>query len=437
MALSLLVFSGALGQSAPAPGNSASAAPGDSLTLSDAVRAAVANHPSVQQAVEAVQTAEAQVAVAQSATGPELSGAATYTRLDPVSVFALPGGISEELYPANNYDIHLEASKRLYDFGRTAATIRISEAGLASARDNVEMARWNLAYMTSSTFNLILILRRNLTVLDEQISTLDEHLRISEKRLETGSATKLDVLTTQVRVASAQSSRVDEARALAFQEIIMRSLLGYPQDRPLPLKGEFSVSPARFDLDSLLTAAGNARPELKEARDAENSATLAARLAGLGEKPTVGLGVTSGFKNGFFPNLDQWRLNLVAVLAVEVPIFDGHRTLHQEDAAQAVLRTARAHTNDLLRRVAAEVEQAVAGAKASYEKLNDAQVEVSRAEEAVSMAKTQYMAGVVTNLDLLDAETSLSEARLLLLRSQYETVQSLDALDKATGKKIW
>jgi outer membrane protein TolC len=53
------------------------------------------------------------------------------------------------------------------------------------------------------------------------------------------------------------------------------------------------------------------------------------------------------------------------------------------------------------------------------------------------MFKVDAYEGTATNLGLLDAETSLSEARRLLQRADYDYVRSLDALDRATGRRTW
>jgi len=62
---------------------------------------------------------------------------------------------------------------------------------------------------------------------------------------------------------------------------------------------------------------------------------------------------------------------------------------------------------------------------------------VTQAEEAVATAKARYEAGVATNLDVLDAQTSLSNARLARLGAHYEYVTSRYALEKATGARPW
>ena len=47
-----------------------------------------------------------------------------------------------------------------------------------------------------------------------------------------------------------------------------------------------------------------------------------------------------------------------------------------------------------------------------------------------------YRDGVITNLDLIDAETSLSEAELLRLRVTYENVINTYSLMEAVGTSI-
>jgi outer membrane protein TolC len=120
-----------------------------------------------------------------------------------------------------------------------------------------------------------------------------------------------------------------------------------------------------------------------------------------------------------------------------VPLFNGRRSRYQRHVAEAVLCSAQAHTEDLKRQIAAEAEQAIARARASWEKTENTEVLVKQAEEAVAMAETKYEAGVVTNLDLLDAQTTFTQARLGYLRSLYTYSMSLVEVDRVTGKRMW
>jgi outer membrane protein TolC len=160
-------------------------------------------------------------------------------------------------------------------------------------------------------------------------------------------------------------------------------------------------------------------------------------LVSLGDKPSLVLNVAPGLKNGYLPNLNTLKWDFAAGLELRAPIFNGHRTRHQEEEADANLRSAKAREDDLSRQVVSEVQQALAAVRSSWEKIEATEIQVTEAESALSMANVRYEAGVVTNLDLLDAQTALSQAKLMHLRSLYDYTVSLTALDKATGKKLW
>jgi outer membrane protein len=409
----------------------------DSLTIDQAIQRTMANHPLIQRALQVIKIAEAQVGVAQSPSLPEISGGAGYTRIGPVPKFELPGIGEEILAPYNNYDLHLGLRYTLYDFDRTATSVEYARSNLETVTDSVEYVKWTLAYQTTAEFNSMLILRQSIAVLDEQIEALNQHLLISQKRVETGTATKLDVLTTQVRVASANSARIDAVNSLRSQEILFRQLVGFAPDKPVVVSGEFAANAINLKSDSLLQAAMKQRAEIRTSLDAEATAGVMIRLAGLGNKPTLFMALTTGFKNGYEPNIQRMMGNYAASLNLQAPIFDGYRTRHQQELARASLLAVQARMRDTQKRIETEVGQALSATLASQEKIGNAQVQVDRAEEAVTIAKGQYGAGVNTNLDLLDAQTSLSEAKLMLLRARYDYVSSLNALDKATGKKIW
>jgi outer membrane protein len=147
--------------------------------------------------------------------------------------------------------------------------------------------------------------------------------------------------------------------------------------------------------------------------------------------------VQLGVKNGYVPDLTELKANWVARAGVAVPLFNGHRTRSRVAEAEANLEAARARTRALERRTEAEVRRAVTDLEASRDRMQTAQVQVAQAEQAVATAKSRYEAGVATNLDVLDAETSLSNARLARLGARYEYVTSRYALEKATGGEPW
>ena len=408
----------------------------DSLSVQQAVQMAVSGHPAVTRARQALAAADEHVSTGRAPYYPEVSLSGAYGRIDPVSTVQV-GKASLQIYPEDNYDVHLGLRQILYDFGRTTVSVDLARSGRDAAAVSLEQVKWNLAYRTISVFDAILILRSNLSVLDEQIMALNRHRDVARRQVQAGTSTEFDVLTTEVRIAAAQSERIDVANALESQEIQFRELTGLGSQEPVLLKGEFSSAALRLDPDSLLKEASRQRPELAAARAAENSASIQSHLSSLGMRPSLTANLTSGFKNGYYPDLNLLKANLFAGVQANVPLFDGRRTRGQTREAQAALLAAKAHTQDLEREVATEVEQAIAGAEASQRKIQSAELQVVQAQQAVSMAQARYQAGVATNLDVLDAQTALTQASLNRLRSLYNYTVGLAALDRATGKRVW
>jgi len=417
--------------------SSSNAQASDSLTVEQAVNMTLESHPAIQQALQGVGAARARVSQSRSGLYPNIGGEGLYARIGPVPKITLPDRGALALYPEDNYDVHVGISQTVYDFGRRSRGIDLARSYQQTASDKVDLVKMNLAYQTIAVFNAILFLRQNIAVLDEQVDALSEHLQVAQKKVQAGTATDFDVLTTRVKVDEVRSQRIDVANVLTKQEIAFRELTGLQEDTPVQLKGSFSVTQVDLNADSLVSAALNSLPEMKLSRNAEASASIQYRLASLGDRPSLNVNLQYGFKNGYYPNLNTWEANWVAGLQIQTPIFNGHRTRSQKQEAMANLNSARSNTSDIERRINADVRQAVADVQASLEKLKTSETQVERARDAVSMARVRYDAGVITNLDLIDAQTSLSYAELVHLKALYDFVNSRYALDKVVGGRSW
>ena len=410
--------------------------PDDSLTREDVIRLTLSNQPQVSEAEQRLAAADARIEVNRASLYPEVAISGGYTRIAPVSTITL-GSQSFRSYPNDNYDAHVELRQTLYDFGKNRTSIDVATAARQSASDYIDQVRRDLAYQAIAAFYSILILQNTVAVIDSEIAALQQHAAVSTKRIQAGTATNYDTLTTAVRIALANNERTDAVSAMSSQMILLHELTGLPDERPINLKGSFAAVSALPRLDSLLTAAEENRPELILARDAERVAEMQLRLAGLGDRPSVSFTASSGVRNGYVPTLSEPKANYTAGVLLRMPLFNGHRTRYEVVTAQANLLAAREHTADVRRQMAVEVRQALVSVQSSLTKISSADVQVRQAEQAVAMANTRYEAGVITNLELLDAQTTLLQSRLIRLRAFYDYTVGLARLDRATGREIW
>jgi outer membrane protein len=404
----------------------------DSLTLKDAIKLALTNQPLLQQALEQVNAAEAKINEQKSHYYPTIDGELSYTRIGPIPSIEF-GGIGLELAPENNYDVHIMASQLLYDFGKRDALVDLLETYKLSSKDKIDLIKNNLTYQTIQAFYTILFLEKSINVKDEQISTLEKHLDITNKRMQSGSATDFDILTTQVKVADEQNQKIDIENTLNKEIINLKNLLGLSSSSSLNLKGEFIVDSTNYEAESLLNKAFNNRPEVKLAKDAEKSATVSKQVASLTDRPTLKLIGSYGFKNGYEPNIEVLRGNWAAGISASIPIFDGNIKDAKVEEADANLKSSSANILEIERNIKTEVEQANADLKANKLKIKTSELQVEHAKQAVQRAEAQYQNGIITNLDLIDTETSLAQARLMHLQIIYKNVLSYYNLQKAIG----
>ena len=175
---------------------------------------------------------------------------------------------------------------------------------------------------------------------------------------------------------------------------------------------------------------------MKLANDVENSALVSKQVASLTDRPTLNIIANYGFKNGYEPNLDVLRGNWAAGINASIPIFNGNLRDAKVEEAEASLQSSSAKILELQRQIRSQVELAAADLKASKLKIKTSELQVKQARDAVSRAEVRYRDGVITNLDLIDAETVLSEAELLRLRVTYENVINTYSLMEAVGNDI-
>jgi outer membrane protein TolC len=371
----------------------------------------------------------------QSRSGyyPTIDASLSYTRIGPVPELSFPGFGQFKLYPEDNYDEHLSLRQTIYDFGKTDAAVELGRSGVESASDNLALVRTNLSFQTIQSFYAILFLRRSIEVQDQQIRALREHLLATQQKNETGSATDFDVLTTKVRIAAAVNKGIDLMNDLEKQTAAFRRLLDLPPGSVIRIRGDFDAPPVTLTADSLIALAESRRMEIKQSHDAELTAELQARFASLRDRPVLRANLAYGAKNGYIPNLDVQRGNWVLGVQASIPIFDGFLTSNAEREASANRRATEARRRDVERLVVTEVQQAISDAQTASDKIETSKVQVEQAKQALDIATISYESGVITNLEVIDAEAALAQARLSHLQSLYLYVMSRYALERAVG----
>jgi outer membrane protein TolC len=409
----------------------------DSLTLGGTVQAVLDANPGITNLTELANAASSRLSQTQAGFLPYVTGTVTYTRIDPV--VKLPfNGETLQFAPNNNFDAHLTAQYELLDFGKREASTNLSRSQVQTAQDNIVVARRDLAFSAAQVYYNILFMRESIRVQDQQIASLVAHRNEMQKRVEAGVSTKFDVTTTDVRITQAQNTRLDLQNQLRNQQVQLARLLHKPQQADIPVKGRLDYNPQPVNLAAELAKAAENRPEVKLSKDAEQTAELQAQLIAKSNLPSLGVGAQVGGKNGYIlPDINRVRFNTVGVAQLSLPIYDGNKNKKQRVEAAANYRAAQAKTQDTQEQIRADVRQAANNLEFSQARYDNAQQQIAQASDALNRAQGRYRYGVGQNLDVLDAETQLAQARLARAQAMYNYTLGQYQLRRATGEQIW
>lgn len=408
----------------------------DSLTVEASIQKAIQTNPDILQAMHSIDVFQSGVEVSKSSYYPDAGADLTYARLGPASSIAF-GGQSFQLYPLNSWDEHLGVQGTIYDFNKRGKSVDLASSQVTTAQDRLELAKSGLSYRTIQTFYAILFLEKSIQVQNEEIKNLNDHLLMTQKKVQAGTATDFDVLTTQVRVAAAQNEKINLENNLENTKVVFRRLLGLLPDSPVNLAGEFTEKPVTLNNDSLISQAMSDRIEMKIADDQLNTAQMQYGVASATNSPRLNGSLMWGLKNGYFPDMNVLRGNFVAGVQLAIPLFDGFRERNLKEEANAGIRVSEDNRSSIAEQIKFDVQKGVSDVKSSLDRLRMTDITVEQAKSAVEQARIRYQAGTVTNLDLLDAETSLSQAELMQIQALYQYVVSGYELDQAVGEKVW
>lgn len=430
--LLIFTFSGVNAQILPAEQN-----PGDSLSLDWIIQEVVLHHPVVQSAEEGLNQADAKIGLAKSGYLPNVNFSAGVNTVGPVPSLDIPNTGSFSLFPRNNINGEVSLMQNLYDFGKTDRNVAFASESKKLAEQSVKKVKQQMAVTAIQTYYSLDYLQEAVRIKKEQLKTLQEHLDYVQKKKETGSATEYEILSTRVRISSVESQQLDLEAARDGQLAVLNTLLGLPVKTYHTVKSDVEEKQPVLADDTLISSALQNRDEMQLAREKTEMANMHLDVIKGQNKPSLNFIANGGLKNGYIPELNKIKPNYVVGLNLNVPLFDATRTKYQLMEAQSSVETSHLETEITKRQISGEVVKNETNIDAASKKVKQATLQLEQAQKAHSLAKVSYQTGAITNLDLLDAATAVSESRLMLLKAKIDYAVNIYQLKASIGERLY
>ncbi len=307
----------------------------------------------------------------------------------------------------------------LFTWGQVGAAIRAAKLGFGVADQQLRRFRQAVIKDVTTAFYDVLVAREFLRVAEEDLAQKQRHLTESQNRQKAGTATDYDVLAAQVAAENARPVVIRWTNTVRVARLQLGFLLAETGEVDVTGSLVAPIEPAPA-YDPMLAQALVNRPELLEIRDTRGVYNELVTIARAGNKPRVDfsasyglgwIGLKSVSSNGYL-----WNAGVFG----SVPLFDGWRTKGQVVKAQSDL--ARISLDELKLRdgVTLQVRAAIDAVNEAIEILKASTGTVTQAEKLLFLAEKGFELGVKTRLEVQDAETNASQARVNLARAQRD-----------------
>lgn len=406
------------------------------LDLDDAIQRALMTNPAIKIAVSEKKASRADLNAARAGRGISIgvdhkSGRGGYADPQPVTG---TGTFSKNL--GNSHSNSITASIPIYTGGQLSGTIAQAKAGYKSSVLGESKAYIDMKKTATAGYFGLLQAGNLENLSQESVDQLAEHLKNVQAQYDVGVVAKVDVLRSEVALANAQQELIQASNTYDVSEASLNKVIGTPLDTTLKLKDTLQYNPYENDMQYCLDYASMHRPELEQSRLAVDAAKGAVKVAKSGFLPkvTASAGESWGGSGSNWPGDDKenWSVGIGATMN----IFDSGVTLSKVHSAEEKLVQAEETYRDTVNSVELEVRSNYLNLREAEKRISTTQVAVAKAEEDFHIAQVRYMAGVGTNLDVIDAQVALTEAKTNFVNALYDYNTSKIALETSMGVPV-
>lgn len=411
----------------------------DSLSLGKVLNRILTEYPSILKADNDIKSADEKISLSKTAYLPDVTLNGNASLLGPVTSITLPGMGSFNLFPNYNYGASVTVSQNIYDFGRTNKNVTVDEQSREMTQMSKEQLIQKLSNMATTAFYNLCYVQEAVAIRQNQLKNLNEHLSYVTKKASTGSATNYDIITTKVRISATENMITDLEAMMQTLKGQLNTLLGNEVGYNVVVKNEAIQSAMLLPADSLFNEAFANRSEIKMALQKEKLCRTRIGQIDTQDNPSLNAFATGGIKNGYLNDKfqDVAKLNYVVGVSLRVPLFDANRTKHLKTQVSTELEGFKQETEVVRRTIVNEVNECMANASATGNKVKKSELQLKQATQAYEMANVNYQTGVITNLDLLDSYNALSESKLALYKTRIDYTLSIQRLKIAVGEKLF
>ena len=421
------------------------------LSLADCLNIALSQNPTILKAKNDLDAQYGVVVQTRAVVLPQLTANGQYKDTDRNAIENIPNAPST---PNQNWNAGLTLTQTIYQGGKLMAAVRAAKVTKEQALAQYQTTLADTLLSVRLAYYDILLAAEQIKVNEASVNLLEKELEDQQSRYDAGTVPHFNVLRAKVSVANARPPLIQAQNNYRIAKNNLCNLLGYnlPRDVwdniPLSLTDALDAAPYPVNLSDALQQALAKRSELVDLRKTEELQKLNITDASSGYKPNLQLFAGYNWLNRQFgdpvinppnpptyptPGLDQYLDGWNAGAQLSWDIFDGLLTHGKVVQAKALHEKSKTAVDEEARNIELEVRTAYSDFLEAQEVLESQKTVQTEAEESLREANARADAGTGTQLDVLDAENSLTQARSTQVQALHDYDAARARFERAIG----
>ncbi|HLO61248.1 MAG TPA: TolC family protein [Bacteroidales bacterium] len=318
--------------------------------------------------------------------------------------------------------------------GQYWSGVAIAKIAKDLSSQNVVKTEQDVKEGVKNTYYMILVTQKNLDIIQENIKNLNETLKHTENMFRTGIAEPTDVDQIRITLSQLVNSQKSVERAVQMGYNMLKFQLGVAPDANISLADNIDgimtlVDPAKT-LDPTFDVTNNIDYSMMESQVKISEKQLG--MQNWSYSPTVA-GFYSYTKKIITTGFDMTP-NHLAGFSVTVPIFSSGLRRAQVNQAKVNLDMARRNQEMVKEQLETQKNQLLFNYQSAYENYNTQKENVDIARRVYQNIQNKYNQGMVSSLDLTQANMNLLGAESNYFSAILTLLQAQTSLDKLFNK---
>lgn len=413
------------------------------LTADVAAARASKASPTARRKVAEVEAAIAQAKAAELARVPQIGAKLAYTRLSPLDPLSFGPTAPAFEFPVNSYQAQAQVIVPLSDYVlRYPKLIDAAKAATEAARTSKLSAEVNAGQEARLAYYEWIRARLQVLIAKRQLAQVQSVLTQVRALADVQRLSKADLMRVESNEAQAEQVVAQLQNLEALREEQLRLLVGATAEEQLAagedVRGDLAA-PAAGNLDQMMSQAQSRRVEFKildagiDAKTKQRDSEKASRL------PRLSAFAVADYANPnqrVFPQEAEFKLTWQAGVQLTWTLNDTLLANTTLERLRAETDQLRADRENLLRGARIELLAAQQSVLLAQQSLATSQKGLAAAEEGYRVRRELLNAERATAVELVDAETDLTRARIAALNARVDLRVALAQLAHALGEDV-